>query len=569
MWLKIFPSIHKLFSISSYQFSFKILLLYKLFIPMKKFIWIATLIFSILTHAQDRPKLVVGIVVDQMKMEYLYRFESDFSPNGFKRLIAQGYTFENAHYNYMPTYTAPGHASVYTGTTPAIHGIVSNEWFHRTLKKDVYCTDDATVTTLVPGSEIEGKMSPKNLQSSTITDELKLSTNFKSKVIGISIKDRGAILPAGHFADWAFWYCKTGEFISSSFYGNTLPTWVNDFNKEKNYLKYASKGWSLLKPKETYNESLPDENPYEGKLYQKTAFFPYNTKDMVEKNDAGVLRVSPYGNNLVTDLAKRAIEKEELGKDSITDFLALSFSSTDYIGHTFGPRSIELQDTYLRLDETIADLLTYLDTKIGKGNYLVFLTADHAGAENANFLKDNKYEVNSINYKNVESDLRAFSQSTFGEDLLLNYSSFNVYFDKDKIKSKALDLTSVKQSFKDYLYTKEYVKRVYTEEEILAATGNDVLLDFVSKGYDPTQNGELYFVYKPGYMEYYSTTGTTHGSPYTYDTHVPIIFFGWHIKKGKTNDRKEITQIAPTVTQLLRITMPNSTKGDVLTEIID
>ncbi len=535
---------------------------------MKKFIWIATIIFSVLTHAQERPKLVVGIIVDQMKMEYLYRFESDFSPNGFKRLMTQGYTFENAHYNYMPTYTAPGHASVYTGTTPAIHGIVSNEWFHRTLKKDVYCTDDASVSTLVPGSEIEGKMSPKNLQSSTITDELKLSTNFKGKVIGISIKDRGAILPAGHFADWAFWYCKTGEFISSTYYGTALPTWVDDFNKEKNYLKYANKGWSLLKPKETYNESLPDENPYEGKLYQKTAFFPYNTKEMVEKNDAGVLRISPYGNNLINDLAKRAIEKEGLGKDTITDFLALSFSSTDYIGHTFGPRSIELQDTYLRLDETIADFLTYLDLKVGKGNYLVFLTADHAGAENATYLKDHKYDVNSINYKNVESDLRAFSQSAFGDDLLLNYTSFNVYFDKDKIKSKGLDFTAVKQSFKEYLYTKEYVKRVYTEEEILAAIGNDVLLDYVSKGYDPTQNGELYFVYKPGYMEY-STTGTTHGSPYTYDTHVPMIFYGWHIKKGKTNDRKEITQIAPTVTQLLKITMPNSTKGKVLTEIVD
>lgn len=536
---------------------------------MKKFIWITTLIFSILTHAQERPKLVVGIIVDQMKMEYLYRFQNDFSANGFKRLIAQGYTFENAHYNYMPTYTAPGHASVYTGTTPAIHGIVSNEWFHRTLKKDVYCTDDASVTTLVPGSETEGKMSPKNLQSTTITDELKLSTNFKSKVIGISIKDRGAILPAGHFADWAFWYCKTGEFISSSYYGTALPTWVDDFNKEKNYLNYANKGWNLLKPKEVYNESLPDENPYEGKLYQKTAFFPYNTKEMVEKNDAGVLRISPYGNNLINDLAKRAIEKENLGKDAITDFLALSFSSTDYIGHTFGPRSIELQDTYLRLDETIADFLTYLDVKVGKGNYLVFLTADHAGAENATYLKDNKYTVDCINYKNVETDLRAFSQATFGEDLLLNYSSFNVYFDKDKIKTKGLNLTNVKQSFKEYLYTKEYVKRVYTEEEILTATGNDVLLDFVSKGYDPTQNGELYFVYKPGYTEYYSTTGTTHGSPYIYDTHVPIIFYGWHIKKGKTNDRKEITQIAPTVTQLLKITMPNSTKGEVLTEIVD
>ncbi len=535
---------------------------------MKKFIWITTSIFSILIHAQERPKLVVGIVVDQMKMEYLYRFQNDFSSNGFKRLLNEGYSFENTHYNYMPTYTAPGHASVYTGTTPALHGIVSNEWFHRTLKREVYCTEDATVATLVAGTEIEGKMSPRNLQSTTITDELKLATNFKGKVIGISIKDRGAILPAGHFADWAFWYCKTGDFISSTYYGSVLPTWVDEFNKEKNYLNYANAGWGLLKPKETYNESLPDENPYEGKLYLKTPFFPYNTKEMLEKNDPGVLRVSPYGNNLISDLAKRAILKENLGKDNTTDFLALSFSSTDYIGHTFGPRSIEVQDTYLRLDETIADFLTYLDTTVGKGNYLVFLTADHAGAENVTYLKDNKYQVNNINFNTIESDLKEFSKTTFGEDVVLKYDSFNVFFNRDLLKAKGLELARVKQVFKDYLYSKEYVKRVYTEEEILASTGNDILLDFVSKGYDPTQNGELYMVFKPGYIEY-STIGTSHGSPYTYDTHVPLIFYGWHIKKGKTNHRKEITQIAPTVTQLLKITMPNSTKGEVLTEIID
>lgn len=521
---------------------------------------------SITSQAQERPKLVVGIVVDQMKMEYLYRFESDFSENGFKRLMNNGYTFHNAHYNYVPTYTAPGHASIYTGTTPTMHGIVGNEWFNRTLKKEMYCTDDASVSTLVPGTETEGKMSPRNLQSTTITDELKLSTNFKGKVIGISLKDRGAILPAGHFADWAFWYTKTGEFISSDYYGKKLPIWAEDFNKEKNYIPYTNKGWGLLKPKEVYNESLPDDNPYEGKLYKKMPFFPYNMKEMLDNNDPGVIRVSPYGNNLLADFAKRAIEKEELGKDEITDFLALSFSSTDYIGHTFGPRSVEIQDTYLRLDETIADFLNYLDKTVGKDNYLVFLTADHAGAENPTFLKDNKYKVDNINYKNVSADLKEFSKTTFGDDLILKYDNFNVFFDLDLIKSKALDLTKVKQSFKEFLYTKEFVKRVYTEEEILASSSNDELLGFISKGYDPTQNGELCLIYKPGYMEY-SATGTTHGSPYTYDTHVPVIFYGWHIKKGESHEKKYITQIAPTVAQLLKITMPNSTKCEVLTEL--
>ena len=328
---------------------------------MKKVLSLLFVVAVTHLYAQQKPKLVVGIVIDQMKTEYLYRFQNDFSENGFKRLMKDGFTFYNMHYNYMPTYTAPGHASIYTGTTPALHGIVSNEWFHRTLKKEVYCTDDDSVTTLVPGTEKEGKMSPKNLQATTITDELKLATNFKGKVIGMSIKDRGAILPAGHFADWAFWYTKTGEFISSSFYGKTLPNWVTEFNQEKQYLPYINSGWNLLKPVETYNESLADNNNYEGKLYKKLPVFPYNLKEMYDSNDAGVLRVTPFGNDVLANLAKRAIEKEALGKDDVTDFLAVSFSSTDYIGHTFGPRSIEIQDTYLRLDLTIADFLNYLD----------------------------------------------------------------------------------------------------------------------------------------------------------------------------------------------------------------
>lgn len=256
---------------------------------MKKYLLL--LLFSVSLVAQKRPKLVVGIVVDQMKMEYLYRFSDDFSNDGFKKLMDKGYVFHNTHYNYLPTYTAPGHASIYTGTTPAIHGIVGNEWFGRKLGKEIYCTDDNAVTTLGNGTKEEGEMSPKNLLATTITDELRLSTNFKGKVIGMSLKDRGAILPAGHFANWAFWYSKTGSFISSSFYGSQLPQWVTKFNDEKRFMKYLDKGWDLYKPVATYNESMEDDNPYEGKLYKvEKPVFPYNLKEMYEKNDAGVIR---------------------------------------------------------------------------------------------------------------------------------------------------------------------------------------------------------------------------------------------------------------------------------------
>lgn len=535
---------------------------------MKKYICIFLIICFWNNYAQNRPKLVIGIVVDQMKMEYLYRFSDDFGKNGFKRLMNEGFVFQNMHYNYLPTYTAPGHASIYTGTTPSIHGIVSNEWFSRTLGKERYCTEDVSVKTIGNGTKEEGEMSPKNLLSTTITDELRLATNFKGKVIGMSLKDRGAILPAGHFANWAFWFSKTGNFISSTFYGEKLPEWVEEFNKEKRYMPYILKGWDLLKPIAIYNESMEDNNPYEGKLYNsKLPVFPYNLKEMYDKNNPGVIRTTPFGNNLLAEFAMKSIEKEQLGKDEITDFLTVSFSSTDYVGHSLGPRSMELQDTYLRLDQTIAEFLNYLDKTVGTANYLLFLTADHAGAENSSYLKDHKYNVDNIEPKNIRKALTKFSIDTFGEDLVLNYSNFNLFFNKELIKTKGFELANVKQSFKDFLMNQNQVKRVYTEEEILNATGNDYYLNFIAKGYDVTQNGDLVVQDKPGYIEYHST-GTSHGTTYTYDTHVPLIFYGWKIKKGESFEKKEITQIAPTISQKIKIQFPNSTEAEVLEEVL-
>ena len=531
---------------------------------MKKLILILAVISMSSLQAQERPKLVVGIVVDQMKMEYLYRFSNDFSANGFKRLMNNGYTFHNMHYNYMPTYTAPGHASIYTGTTPSTHGIIGNEWFNKAVGKDVYCTDDASVKTIGNGTEKEGAMSPKNLFSATITDELRMATNFKGKVIGLSIKDRGAILPAGHFANWAFWYSKTGAFISSTFYGAALPNWVTEFNQEKRYMNYINKGWDLLKPIATYNESLPDDNPYEGKLDKDDApVFPYDLSKIYKEKGADVLRTTPFGNDILAELAMKAIEKEELGKDEITDFLAVSFSSTDYVGHTFGPRSMELQDTYLRLDQTIAQFLNYLDKTVGKDNYLLFLSADHAGAENSNYLKDNKYNVKNIPSKEIVGALKKKSNETFGADLILDYSNFNLFLNKEIIKGKGLEFTKVKQSFKEFLMTQEQVKRVYTEEEILASSGDDYFLSFIAKGYDPKQNGDIVILDKTGYMQY-QATGTTHGSPNSYDTHVPLLFYGWQVPKGELHTKKYITQIAPTLSQMLKIPFPNGTESEVL-----
>lgn len=536
----------------------------------KKVIFKLFLFYTISCVSQNNlksPKLVIGIVVDQMRTEYLYRFQNDFSLNGFNRLIQNGYMFHNMHYNYVPTYTGPGHASIFTGATPSVHGIVGNEWFHKNLKKDIYCTDDNTVSALGNSSNTEGEMSPKLLQSTTITDELKLATNFKGKVIGLSLKDRGAILPAGHFANWAFWYSKTGSFISSTFYGKELPKWVSTFNNKKHYETYLNKGWNLLKPIQTYNESLPDNNPYEMKLNKKEPFFPYNLKEMLASNDPGIIRTSPFGNNLLVDLAKEAITNENLGADFITDFLSVSFSSPDYIGHTFGPRSIEIQDTYLRLDELIADFLNFLDEKVGKDNYLVFLTADHAAAENVTQLKDNKFNVVNIKPKEIKQLISEFSIKNYGDDFCLEYSNFNFFLDKDKLKAKNLDYNKVLIDFKEFFMQQSFVRNVYTPNEIAFSSYTDIFLQMISRGYDPFQNGDLIILDKPGFIQYYNT-GTSHGTPYNYDTHVPCIFYGWNIKKGECFEKKVITQIAPTLSQKLKITFPNASNTEVLTELL-
>lgn len=527
--------------------------------------------FSLFSYTQiERPKLVVGIVVDQMRMEYLYRFDPYLSKNGFKRLINEGYLYTNMHYNYVPTHTAPGHASIYTGTTPVNHGIMGNSWYNRSLKAKMYCTDDNSVTPQGdPAKPEEGLMSPKNLQSTTVTDELRLATNFRGKVFGISMKDRGAILPAGHFANRAYWLSNNGNFISSSFYGKDFPQWVTSYNNEKRYMKYINEGWNLLKDKSAYVESWPDENPYEENPINKDskAVFPYDLKSAYEKEGAKIIKSTPFTSNMIVDFAKELIQKENLGQDNDTDFLTLSFSATDVISHITAPRSMETQDTYLRLDLLIADILTYLDSKIGKGNYLVFLTADHSGAENPLYLHDKGYDVASLKRKDLEQKLKDFSKQTYGSDFILNYSNQNVYFDEEAIKKAGKNKDEVFETFAGYIETLDGVKRTYTEKQILNISPTDEHGSMIFRGYDKTQNGQIYVLLKPAYMEYMKQ-GTSHGVSYTYDTHVPAIFYGWKIPHGSSHNKEYITEIAPTISQKLSITFPNSTSAQILPEIL-
>ncbi len=538
---------------------------------------IITVLFCFLTFACDtqhqieRPRLVLGIVVDQMRQEYLFRFYDKFGSDGFKRLMNKGFMMRNAHYNYIPTYTGPGHASVYTGTTPRVHGVIGNNWFEKYSGKSMYCAGDSTVAA-VGGSPSAGKISARNLLTTTITDELGLYYQNRAKIVGISIKDRGAALPAGHNPTGAYWYDgKTGEFMSSTYYMDQLPEWVVAYNTSGKVEQYMSGVWDTSFPIEEYVESAPDNRPGEKLLPGKsTPTFPYNLKEMAaEDSPQSLIRATPYGNTLVKDMALAAIEGEAMGQDEITDFLAISFSATDYIGHTFGPYSKEVEDAYIKLDNELAELFKYLDEKVGLYQYIVFLTADHAVAEVPQHLKNQDYPVDYFSYGQLTKDLDQLLAGAFGHSgLIASLSNGQVFFDKKKIKQEGLNEVEVKNTVLDYLNTTYGVASAYDAAFINHYSGvsKDVLM--LAAGYNVHRSGDILLTLNPGWIdEEYEEGGTTHGSHYSYDTHVPMLFYGQGIPMGESLEYHTITDLAPTVSMLLNIKLPSGATGQPIVEL--
>lgn len=525
----------------------------------------------------EKPKLVVGIVVDQMRQEYLYRFYNKYSQGGFKRLMNDGFMLENAHYNYVPTVTGPGHASVYTGTTPAIHGIIGNEYYDKRSKAFVNCVEDSLYKA-VGNNAANGRLAPSRMISSTVTDELKLFTQKRAKVIGVSIKDRGAILPAGHMADAAYWYdSKSGHFISSTYYMTKLPDWVVKFNAQNLADKYLSQEWQTLLPIGQYTESGPDDSPYEKNFMGKDKpTFPYNLQQLRAKNNNfGMLSSTPFSNDYLTQMALAALRAEQMGKDEISDFLCISYSATDAIGHAKGPNAVEIEDVYLRLDKNIEDLLKKLDVDVGQGMYTVFLTADHAVADVPQYLTDNKIPAGYFSDSDLKTKLDEFLSGFYpGKSFIENISNQQIFlnqqaFAKDP-RASGMDMYLVTELIGKYLMAMDGVANYYTEATLRQANfGEDGLKGNVIRGYHPKRSGDIVFMLEPGWTESESPQGTTHGSGYTYDTHVPILFYGFGVKKGSSAQQHTITDIAPTISVLLKIKFPSGTTGNPVSEILD
>lgn len=518
-----------------------------------------------------KPKLVIGIVIDQMRYDYLTKYANRYGKDGFNRILKNGFSLENAHLNYIPTYTAVGHTSIYTGTTPSEHGIISNNWYDKFLKKSIYCVDDTAYKTVGSNSD-NGQKSPKRLYTSTITDQLHLAQNMHGKTIGISMKDRAAILPVGSTANAAYWY--DGEdyntWITSTFYTEKLPKWVKEFNANNKADAYLNKSWETLYDIKTYTNSRNDNNIFEEKLAgQKTPTFPKNLKTLRKKNgNFNLLKTVPAGNTFTVDFAKAAIIGENLGKSEYTDFLAISFTPTDYVGHKYGVAAVEMEDTYLRLDKDLADFFDFLDQQVGKNAYTLFLTADHAAGHVPSYLQSLKIPAHYLKAKKLKKFLLKVTKKYFNSiELIENVSNYQIFLDKDKIESLGFEVNTVAQKLADEVVSFDKIYKAVTARTLQTTHFSSGILNALQNGYNQKLSGEVLMIPNPATLMK-GKKGTSHGSGYSYDTHVPLIFYGNGIQKGASTKRYNITDIAPTIANLLGIEAPNGTNGLVIDEVL-
>lgn len=523
------------------------------------------------TAQVSRPKLVVGLVIDQMRWDYLYRYSDLYGINGFKRLLREGFSAENTIIPYTPTVTAAGHTCIYTGSVPAIHGIVANDWVERETGARMYCATDTSVMPVGSNSMWEGQMSPRNMLVNSIADELRLATNFRSKVIGIALKDRGGIFPAGHSANAAYWFDdRTGQWITSSYYMKELPPWVQQYNRRRVPDSLMRTEWNLLYDRSKYIQSTGDDMSWERLLESdKKRTFPHSYASVIGSSRYDPLRSSPYGTVYTFDFAKEIIRNERMGQSGETDMLCVSISSTDYIGHRYGPNSLEAEDMYLRLDKEIASFLNYLDQAFGKGNYLLFLSADHGAPNAAGFLLENKYlNAGTLSSDEMRKRMNQFLKGKLGDSSLVKrIFDFQAYLDIKRIDSLGLNLKEVKKELVNYLKAQKEIWNAFDEEDLMSTILPPVVKEKISNSYYFRRSGDVQYFYKPQYVEG-PANGVEHGAWYPYDSHIPCVFFGWGVKPGRTYRETSMADITPTIASMLRIQMPSGCIGKAITELI-
>jgi predicted AlkP superfamily pyrophosphatase or phosphodiesterase len=534
------------------------------------------------------PRLILQITVDQLRGDLVPRFMERMGDGGFRYLYDNGVVYQDAHHAHANTETIVGHATLATGAHPSAHGMVANVWFDHGLGRLVYNIEDPRYSLLTAGADVDATTeidptqkaakvdgrSPSNILVSTVADEIALLNSRRAKIFGVSVKDRGAVSMAGH-AGKAFWFSKqSGEFVTSNYYYDAYPQWVVDWNADKPAMAYAGKSWELLHAKDSYHYGDMDDAPWETDFPGYGRVFPHPFGSADNKYFTTLLTLSPAGDELTLKFARALIENEEIGQDAITDYLAVSFSSTDYVGHLFGPSSLESEDNLLRLDRTLAKLLAFVDERVGLENTLVVLSADHGAPEVPGYLNELGIEARYIDPEkwDKESGIAGLKkQFGIGEELIEEYFHPYLYLNHEAIRENGLDVAAVQQAVAHELNRMEGVAAAIPSTAILSGRIADTRVTrAILNNHNPRRSGDLYLVFEPHcFLNDFDglVVASAHGSPWRYDTHVPILFAGAGLEPESVFRRVHTVDIAPTLTALLRTKPPSGASGQVLTEV--
>ncbi len=522
-------------------------------------------IFAQGTIKPYRPKLIIGIVVEQMRYDYIERYWEKYESGGFKKLYNGGMICNQAHYNHLFVQAGVSHATISTGSTPSVHGIIGTNWYDVKKNSQVYCVQDEKPFTMGSDS-YEGRRSAQYLESTTFAEELLLSTSKKSKAISISVSDYASILSIGNLGT-AFWFDeRAGAWITNSNYVSELPKWVTDFNNEFLPDLYLTKTWNTILPIEKYTESQADDSKLEQGFLNEYKTFPYELSRLNKQmREYSLLKMTPFSNLLTKDFAIKAIQSENLGKDDYTDLLLLNFSATHEIGKLFGPESIEVEDAFLRLDRDLAHLIMFLDSFVGNENYLIYFTSSHGSQYSTAYLEEMKMPTGFFNQGTAISLLKAYLRNKFGNDAwVLSYSNQQFYFDRRLIENKKMSYSTIEKESIELLKEFTGVANVVGASNLQDNDLNKYPFNFIQNSYYYGRSGDILINLLPNWSE--NVKDRTYNSFYSYNAHVPLIWYGWKITPQIINRKIEMTDIAPTISTLLNVAMPSGATGKPIEE---
>jgi len=521
----------------------------------------------------DKPKLVIGIVVEQLRYDQLERIWDILPDNGLKRMVNEGTYYRNASIDYLSTQAGPGFATISTGASPSAHGITSDSWFHPFNNEMIYCVQDPGVNA-VGGSFETGLFSPANLLSSSFSDELQMATCGGAKVYGIGIREMSAIITAGHAADGAFWYDdRTGTWMSSTYFAETLPLWLMDMNAMLLPGQYLNQPWQPLLDPATYPGCQPDSSKFERGLNGQT-WFPYDLKTMSTKGkllnvtrDYSILRETPFSDDFTTELALRLIDNEQMGQDDITDFLAVTYSATDYAGHRFGPSSVEASDALVRLDRNIGKLLEKIDKSLGKKNVLVYFVSAHGVSEIPAVLAQSRVPSGYFMLNQSLQLLRSYLNAVYGKgDWVRGFYDSQIFLNRALIEDAKMNLEDVQKKVARFMVQFSGIAAAVPTSSFEMSDFAGGLLLKMSHNYSQQRSGDVMIALNPGWVEKTDNV-TGHNSPWEYDSHVPLIWYGWTASKASVTRGVSTRDIATTLSVLCKVPMPNAASGDPLHEL--